>query len=61
MTGSQTIFLISAGCIFGGAVFGLLLSRLLPEAHLRDNSRDTVKVVTGLHRNPGRPGPGAAH
>jgi hypothetical protein len=48
MTGSQTIFLISAGCIFGGAVFGLLLSRRLPEAHLRDNSRDTVKVVTGL-------------
>jgi hypothetical protein len=48
MTDSQTIFLISAGCIFGGAVFGLLLSRRLPEAHLRDNSRDTVKVVTGL-------------
>jgi hypothetical protein len=48
MTGSQTIFVISAGCIFGGAVFGLLLSRRLPEAHLRDNSRDTVKVVTGL-------------
>jgi hypothetical protein len=48
MTGSQTIFLISAACIFGGAVFGLLLSRRLPETHLRDNSRDTVKVVTGL-------------
>ena len=48
MTGSQTIFLISAGCIFGGAVLGLLLSRVLPEGHLRDNSRDTVKVVTGL-------------
>jgi hypothetical protein len=26
----------------------LLLSRLLPEGHLRDNSRDTVKVVTGM-------------
>jgi hypothetical protein len=48
MTDSQTIFLISAGCIFGGAVFGLMLSRVLPEGHLRDNSRDTVKVVTGL-------------
>jgi hypothetical protein len=48
MTGSQTIFLISAGCIFGGAVFGLMLSRVLPEGHLQDNSRDTVKVVTGL-------------
>ena len=42
------IFLISAGCIFGGAVLGLVLSGLLPEGHLRDNSRDTVKVVTGM-------------
>jgi hypothetical protein len=42
------IFLISAACIFGGAVLGLLLSGLLPEGHLRDNSRDTVKVVTGM-------------
>ena len=48
MISSQIIFLISAGCIFGGALFGLLLSGLLPEEHLRDNSRDTVKVVTGM-------------
>jgi Protein of unknown function (DUF4239) len=48
MTSSQTIFLISAACIFGGAVLGLLLSGLLPERHLRDTSRDTVKVVTGM-------------
>ena len=45
---SLTIGLISAGSIFGGAVLGLLLSGLLPERHLRDNSRDTVKVVTGM-------------
>ena len=44
---SQTIFLISAGCVFGGALLGLLLSRVLPEHHLRDNSKDTVKVVAG--------------
>jgi hypothetical protein len=44
----QAIFLISAGCIFGGAVLGLLLSGLLPEEHLRDKSKDTVKVVTGM-------------
>src|SRR5438132_14213174 len=44
---SQIIFLISAACIFGGALIGLLLHRLLPEQHLRDNSKDTVKVVTG--------------
>jgi hypothetical protein len=48
MISSQTIFLISAACIFGGAVLGLLLSGLLPEGHLRDKSKDTVKVVTGM-------------
>jgi hypothetical protein len=44
----MVIFLISAGCIFAGALFGLWLSRVVPEAHLRDNSRSTVKVVTGM-------------
>jgi hypothetical protein len=33
--------------MFGGALLGLLLSSLLPEHHLRDNSKDTVKVVAG--------------
>jgi hypothetical protein len=48
MLSSQTIFFISAGCIFGGALLGLSLSRLLPDEHLRDKSKDTVKVVTGM-------------
>jgi protein-S-isoprenylcysteine O-methyltransferase Ste14 len=48
MMSSQTIFFVSAGCIFGGALLGLLLSRVLPEEHLRDKSKDTVKVVTGM-------------
>jgi hypothetical protein len=48
MTSSLTIGLISAGCIFGGALLGLLLHALLPEPHLRDNSKDTVKVVAGM-------------
>jgi hypothetical protein len=48
MMSSQTVFLISAGCILGGALLGLLLSGLLPEGHLRDKSKDTVKVVTGM-------------
>lgn len=48
MMSSQGIFLISAACIFAGALFGLWLSRVIPEAHLRDNSRATVKVVTGM-------------
>ena len=44
----MTIGLLSAGCIFGGALLGLLLQGLLPEDHLRDNSKDTVKVVAGM-------------
>jgi hypothetical protein len=48
MTNSQTIFLLSVGSIFGGAILGLFLNGLLPERHLRDNSRDTVKVVAGM-------------
>src|SRR5437762_11836368 len=44
---SLTIGLISVGCIFGGALLGLLLQGLLPEHHLRDSSKDTVKVVAG--------------
>ena len=44
----MTIGLLSAGCIFGGALLGLLLQGLLPEGHLRDNSKDTVKVVAGM-------------
>ena len=45
---SLAIGLISAGCIFGGALLGLLLHALLPEHHLRDTSKDTVKVVAGM-------------
>ncbi len=44
----MTIGLISAGCIFGGALLGLLLQGLLPEHHLRDTSKDTVKVAAGM-------------
>src|SRR5207244_10771959 len=45
---SMTIGLISVACIFGGALLGLLLQGLLPEHHLRDASKDTVKVVAGM-------------
>jgi len=45
---SLTIGLISVGCIFGGALLGLLLQGLLPENHLRDTSKDTVKVAAGM-------------
>jgi hypothetical protein len=47
LVSSLTIGLISAGCIFGGAFLGFLLQGLLPEHHLRDASKDTVKVAAG--------------
>ena len=45
---SLAIGLISAGCIFGGALLGMVLHALLPEQHLRDASKDTVKVAAGM-------------
>jgi hypothetical protein len=36
------------GCTFGGAVIGLLLRALLPEHHLSNESKDIVKLGTGL-------------
>src|SRR5438067_7193613 len=47
MLSSLTIGLISAACIFSGALLSLLLQGLLPQHHLRDSSKDTVKVVAG--------------
>jgi hypothetical protein len=44
----MTIGLISAACIFGGALLGFLLQGRLPEHHLRDTSKDTVKVAAGM-------------
>src|SRR6266550_6564843 len=48
MTSSLTIGLISAGCIFGGALLGMWLQGMLPEQHLRDTSKDAVKVAAGM-------------
>jgi Protein of unknown function (DUF4239) len=45
---SLTIASISAGCIFGGALLGLLLRRLLPGHHLSNDSKDTVKLGAGM-------------
>lgn len=39
---------ISFLCVLGGALAGLALRPLLPEHHLGDDSKDVVKVVTGL-------------
>ncbi|HTO46546.1 MAG TPA: hypothetical protein VML91_02810 [Burkholderiales bacterium] len=35
-------------CVFSGALVGLVLRNLLPEHHLSPDSKDVVKVVTGL-------------
>jgi hypothetical protein len=39
---------IAFACVFGGALLGLLLARLLPEAHLGEDSKDIVKLGMGL-------------
>ena len=35
-------------CVFGSALFGLFLRTALPEDHLSQESRDVVKLGTGL-------------
>src|SRR5437867_4542793 len=45
---SLTIGLISAGCVFGGVLLGMLLQKVLPEHHLDTPSQDTLKVVAGM-------------
>lgn len=35
-------------CCFGGALIGLVLHSFVPERHLDDDSKDTVKLVMGL-------------
>jgi hypothetical protein len=39
--------LISFSLIFGSAMIGMLIRRFLPEHHLRDDSKDTVKLGAG--------------
>jgi hypothetical protein len=45
---SLTIGLISAACVFGGVLLGMLLQKVLPEHHLDTPSKDTVKVGAGM-------------
>lgn len=40
--------LIVFGCIFGGAVFGMVLRYMLPEHHLTSETKDVVKLGAGL-------------
>ena len=47
-TESLTLGLISAACIFGGVLLGLLLHGLLPDQHLHGESKDSVKLGAGM-------------
>jgi len=42
------ISLIVFACVLGGAVLGMLLRQVLPEHHLTNESKDIVKLGTGL-------------
>src|SRR5262249_3612019 len=44
---STSIALASAGCIFSGALVGLLLQRLFPSHHLSKETQDVVKLSAG--------------
>jgi hypothetical protein len=45
---SLAISAIVFACVFGGALVGMLLRRILPEHHLSHDSKDLVKVGMGL-------------
>jgi hypothetical protein len=45
---SATIAEIAAVCVFGGALIGLGLQRLLPQHHLNKESQDVVKLCAGV-------------
>ena len=45
---SITISTIAFACVFGGALVGMLLRAVLPQAHLSGESKDVVKLGMGL-------------
>src|ERR1700690_3509056 len=45
---SMTIGLLSAGCIFGGALVGFALQKALPNHHLGKDSHEIVKLGAGM-------------
>jgi hypothetical protein len=46
--GPLAISLIAFGCISGGMLLGMFLRGVIPEHHLSDDSRDVVKLGTGM-------------
>ena len=45
---SLTVAAIVFACAFGGAMLGIFLQRVLPPSHLRPESKDVIKLGTGL-------------
>jgi hypothetical protein len=45
---SLTISLIALACIFGGTLLGMAFRRLLPDHHLSEDTRDSVKLGIGM-------------
>ena len=45
---TAVVGMVSVGCIFVGALFGLWLQRLLPGHHLGKDTQDVVKLSAGM-------------
>ena len=45
---STTVSLLIFACVFGGAILGVIARSVLPEHHLSEQSKDVVKLGTGL-------------
>jgi hypothetical protein len=48
IVGSLTIAAIVFACTFGSALLGIYLRRILPDSHLSSDSKDVMKLGTGL-------------
>lgn len=46
--GSMTTLLVTFASTVGGILVGLLLRRILPQQHLRDDSKDVLKLGAGV-------------
>jgi len=45
---SLIVFVITLGCIMGGIALGMYLRTLLPDHHLSNDSKDVIKLGTGM-------------
>ena len=45
---SSAVAAVMFACAFGGAVLGMILSRFIPPDHLRQESKEVIKLGAGL-------------